>query len=126
MPPPQAISCTEWPLSSNDVWAVGYYTTTNSTQTLTMHWDGSQWTIFPSPNPGTNNNLLGVTAISSNDVWAAGNYQLGSTPQTLAIHWDGTQWTQVPAPSPGFNYSNIVNGIGAISANDIWIVRTSA
>src|SRR5947209_4829204 len=52
-------------LSSADIWAVGNV----ESQTLTMHWDGSQWSIVPSPSAGT---LYGVAAVSSTNVWAAG------------------------------------------------------
>src|SRR5215469_8327574 len=39
------------------------------------HWDGTQWSIVPSPNPGAFiNELSGVAAISANDVWAVGIY----------------------------------------------------
>src|SRR6476620_2934177 len=48
-------------LSATDMWAVGGVVS----QTLTMHWDGTQWTIVPSPGPGA---LYGVTAISSANV----------------------------------------------------------
>src|SRR5438132_3016323 len=41
--------------SPNDVWMVGVYDLTvsnpNATKTLTEHWDGTQWSVVPSPNP---------------------------------------------------------------------------
>src|SRR5262249_38842814 len=36
----------------NDVWTIGFTNDNNNGQTLTEHWDGSSWTIVPSPNPG--------------------------------------------------------------------------
>ena len=60
-----------------------------------MHWDGTAWTITPSPAAGT---LTGITARSASDVWAVG-YTTG--PQTLTLHWDGTTWTTVPSPNVG-------------------------
>src|SRR5437764_621866 len=33
-------------VSANDVWAVGYY----SGGTLIEHWDGTSWSVVPSPN----------------------------------------------------------------------------
>src|SRR5207249_9413132 len=98
-------------VSANDVWAVGWH----SGGTLTLHWDGAQWSVVPSPSPGTNARLLGVTAISANDVWAVGAYSdLG--PQTLTIHWNGTSWTQVPSPSPGSNYSNFLSAVDGVAS----------
>jgi hypothetical protein len=41
--------------------------------TLIEHWNGSAWTIVPSPNVGSgNNSLAAVAARSANDVWAVG------------------------------------------------------
>ncbi|HYP40181.1 MAG TPA: hypothetical protein VEX13_07450, partial [Chloroflexia bacterium] len=38
-------------ISSSDIWAVGSYAQTGSFEgTLTLHWNGSQWTHVPSPN----------------------------------------------------------------------------
>src|SRR5439155_1238226 len=53
-------------LSGNDAWAVGV--TENqllvSIKTLTLHWDGSVWSVVPSPNPGPDYNWLdGVAAL---------------------------------------------------------------
>src|SRR5205823_6322194 len=59
-------------ISANDVWAVGYYSNNGvyGGQTLVEHWNGSSWTIVPSPNPGRLNNFLNaVAAVSANDVW---------------------------------------------------------
>src|SRR5438552_4123879 len=87
-------------ISTSDVWAVGEYDTggmhqtlaehhrgvrfdredagSNTSgissgvyQTLIEHWDGTSWSVIPSPNVGTNDNeLYGVAAVSSNDIWA--------------------------------------------------------
>jgi hypothetical protein len=83
-------------LSANDVWAVGYITALNGTdnQTLIQHWDGSQWKIVSSPNPGSaRDQLYGVAAISANDVWAVGSSFNGGNSNILPLleHWDGTQ-----------------------------------
>ena len=42
-------------ISSDDVWAVGQQRYTEMEgETLTLHWDGSTWTVVPSPNPDGN------------------------------------------------------------------------
>src|SRR5205823_4468957 len=43
----------------SDAWAVGYYTDPNGLYlALAEHWNGSAWSVVPSPNPGTSSNLL--------------------------------------------------------------------
>src|SRR5690348_8460003 len=62
-------------VNPSDIWSVGsYFNTTNGhLQTLTEHWNGSSWTVIPSPNVANTDTLLNsVTAISSTDVWAVG------------------------------------------------------
>ncbi len=110
-------------VSTDDVWAVGYYVQNGHGQTLTMHWDGSAWSIIPSPNPGTTNSLLrGVTAISSDDVWVVGLESNSSTDdRTLTMHWDGTAWSIVPSPSVGTE-TNLLFSVDAVSTDDIWAV----
>src|SRR5215216_2094360 len=111
-------------ISASDIWAVGHSGDPSSIplQTLTEHWDGTRWSIIPSPSPGTYNGnvLTAVDAISANDVWAVGWYQSGPTGQeggALTMHWNGTQWTVVPNPSRWTLY-----GVTAIASNDVWAV----
>lgn len=111
-------------VSSNDIWALGYYQMRGPgntyLRTLTLHWDGAQWTHVPSPNASetANNYLWNAVAISSNDVWAVGFY--GSDFHNLALHWDGAQWSIVPSPDPG-PQSRLL-GIDALSSDDLWAV----
>jgi hypothetical protein len=111
-------------ISASDIWGVGHSGDPSSIplQTLTMHWDGTKWSIVSSPSPGTyNGNVLNaVAAVSSNDVWAVGWYQSGQTGQeggALTMHWDGTAWMVVPNPSRWTLY-----GVKAISSNNVWAV----
>jgi hypothetical protein len=113
-------------VSANDVWAVGSsHNGSLPSRTLIQHWNGTQWSIVPSPNPDSQlNELRGVAAISANDVWAVG-YRGGTrneTPlETLILRWDGTGWRQVASPNvPGG--ANELSAISAISSNDIWAV----
>jgi len=109
-------------ISANDIWAVGRYENEFGTypRTLTMHWNGTQWSVVPSPNVGLEwNTLQGVTAISTNDVWAVGYYGNGNT-QTLTMRWNGTQWNIVPSPNPSA-VSDLYR-VAAVSATDVWAV----
>jgi hypothetical protein len=48
-------------------------------RTLAEHWDGSKWTIVPTPNAFKdrirNSGLAAVSGSSSSNVWAVGQYQ---------------------------------------------------
>ncbi len=72
----------------NDIWAVGFSGSSTLPQTLVEHWNGSQWSIVPSPNVGTNlNSLNGVTVVSANNVWAVGVYfNAANLQKTLIEH----------------------------------------
>jgi hypothetical protein len=64
--------------AANDVWAVGYDDDRSGSipvrKTVWMHWDGTRWSVVPSPNSGTGDNtLLGVIApVGTSDAWAWG------------------------------------------------------
>jgi hypothetical protein len=108
-------------VSATDIWAVGFFAPSANMplQTLTLHWDGTSWSVVASPNvAGTQNNeLFGVAAVSANDVWAVGQFISGSSVQTLIEHWNGTSWSVVSSPSAGQ-----LRGIAILSATDIWAV----
>jgi len=62
-------------LGPNSVWAVGsaYDPVLVDYKTLTEHWDGTGWTLVPSPNPGPIYDLLiGVGGFAGGDVWSVG------------------------------------------------------
>ena len=118
-------------ISANNVWAVGFSPDPSGTplyirRTLIEHWNGTSWSVSPSPNPGTDTyvELNGVAAISANDIWAVGHGgDPGSIPlQTLTEHWNGISWSIIPSPSPGTYNGNVLNAVAAVSANDVWAV----
>ncbi len=103
-------------VSSNDVWAVGNLrSAADEVSPLVMHWDGTDWSVVPRPNPPGNNDLSGVAAASSSDVWAVGTTDPGAT--ALILHWDETAWAVEPTPSgTGFG----IDGVSVFSADDVW------
>ena len=109
-------------VSGSDVWAIG----TAGANTLAEHWNGSSWSIVPTPNPagsGVQAQLLGLTTVASNDVWAVGFSASPTTDYaTLAEHWNGSAWSIVPTPNPSGLHTVSLNAVAAISANDIWAV----
>jgi hypothetical protein len=94
-------------VSPNDVWAVGEYdslagTSTPAMRGVTAHWNGSAWSLVPTPSVGvTGTTLTGVAAAASNDVWAIGYTNTYGTPETLVQRWNGAQWSVVSSPAFG-------------------------
>jgi len=110
-------------VSANDVWAVGYYNNGTAARTLILHWDGTGWGLVSSPNHGSSSNeLYGVTAVAANNVWAVGSYvNASNVGQTLVLHWDGSTWSTTTGANIG-TQGNVLYGISAASASDIWAV----
>lgn len=109
----------------NDVWAVGSNGVPNFTGSLIEHWNGTRWSIVSSPNPINLTNILtSVVTISQNNIWAAGDYTNSPAPSAeytpLLEHWNGTSWSIVNSPVQGT--SDFVNGIAAITLNNITVV----
>lgn len=94
-------------VATDDIWATGIARDPDwgiVDRPFTIHWDGTQWSMMDTPDPGgskTNNDLWGVVANSSSDVWAVGS--LGNEPNwnTFVLHWDGAVWTQDATSVPG-------------------------
>lgn len=84
--------------------AVGYYTPGSlSDLTLIEIWNGKQWSVSPSRNPGKYSHLLGVSCASSSDCEAVGFYLDNCSPHAggsagLVERWDGHDWSVVPSP----------------------------
>jgi hypothetical protein len=125
------VSCT----SATACTAVGRYSENHTAilQTLIETWDGSTWTIVPSPNATTLSNILSsVSCTSATACTAVGLYsqpaQSGSVYQTLIETWDGTSWTIVPSPDAN-TLNNQLAGVSCASATActaVGIYTTSA
>jgi hypothetical protein len=115
-------------VSATDCWAVGYFQNgAITTRTLIEHWDGTSWTIVPSPDATTTrqNYLNSVTCLSSANCWAVGYYQTSPTIfQTLIERWDGSSWTIVASPNTDPARTNVLYGLTCTSASDCWAVGT--
>ena len=99
----------------NDVWAVGNKVD-SPFRTLTMHWNGVEWSTVASPSVDiVHNNLYAVAASSPSDVWAVGS--AGDRP--LALRWNGSQWHIVPTPNIDWG---VLKGIAVVATNDVWAV----
>jgi hypothetical protein len=72
--------------SASNAWAIGGVDQNGtSDSTLLMRWNGTNWSLLTSPNPGTVNELAAVAATSASNVWAVGTF---TSPhgQAFAIH----------------------------------------
>ncbi|MBV9230580.1 MAG: hypothetical protein JOZ18_14820 [Chloroflexi bacterium] len=117
-------------VSASDVWAVGNSLTKTfqSPKLLIEHWNGKQWSMVKSPNPGSfENSLNNVAVVTANDVWAVGEFSnSSSSSQTLFEHWNGKSWSVVKSPTPAGSTSIFLGGLAVVSASDIWAVGSSS
>jgi hypothetical protein len=108
-----AVSCA----SATRCTAVGVsFGSSGTTQPLAESWDGTSWTIQPTPVPSaTENRLLGVSCSAVNRCTAVGYFSRprGSS-APLAERWNGTKWSQQPA-SPG-SVSGMLLAVSCASA----------
>lgn len=106
--------------STNSVWAFGSFfdTTANAYQTLALHWNGTSWSVVPTPDvTGANNQSLGGGSLGFSDVWAVGDEQGSSSPATLAERWNGKTWSIVRTPNIGYS---IFRSLVPITHHDTW------
>ena len=95
------VSCS----AANACEAVGsYYNGAHAYVTLAEAWNGTAWTLQPTPNPASatdDSELLGVSCSAANVCEAVGDYinKAGAT-VTLAEAWNGTAWKLQPTPNP--------------------------
>jgi hypothetical protein len=95
-------------------------------QTLSAHWDGSSWSIVPTPSVGQNDLLLGGTCTSSSNCWAVGYSKNASGRATTLIErWDGSSWNVVSSPNASPTASNNLFEVKCPSASECWAVGAS-
>jgi hypothetical protein len=112
--------------STLDCWTVGAYGSGSGTgQPLIEHWDGTSWTIVPSPKPTDNpqynyNFLRGVTCPSASACWTVGYSFADGAYRTLIERWDGTAWTIATSPNTSATQYNYLFGVTCVSTSDCW------
>jgi hypothetical protein len=117
--------------AGDNAWAVGYYIGFEGRyETLSVHWDGSAWTLVETLNVGeeTGDWLYGVAAVSPSEAWAVGT-TAGPwdtyTSTTLIEHFTGSAWSVVPSPNPSDDPiygANQLYDVRAFTPNDVWAV----
>ncbi|MEZ5978769.1 MAG: hypothetical protein R3F34_11170 [Planctomycetota bacterium] len=122
-----------------DVWAAGVQNLQGSggfvgAQILAMHWDGSSWSVVPTPVTAGGGGLQGtsgavvrdIEVLGSNAVWFVGDWvEPFACRQSLAMYFDGSSFTVVDTPCanlPGSNDGFGLEAISAVSHTDIWAV----
>jgi hypothetical protein len=111
-------------VNEHDVWAVGgtQDSANGPFRTLVEHWNGHDWSVLPSPNPGpAGDELFGVTTSGPDNVWAVGQQVGAGFPsRALVEHWDGRRWSVVNVASGESldPYAATVNGSNVVVAGD--------
>lgn len=90
----------------------------NSLGTVAERWNGTTWSLVPSPgSANANYNLFGVSCTSASACTAVGNTDSG----VLAERWDGTSWTEQSAITPPNTNANgnvdSLTGVSCASPN---------
>ena len=109
-------------IAPDDVWAVGSrqprLARPVGDRTLIEHWDGTSWTVVPSPEVDDQpHGLTAVDASSSGDVWAAGSIG-GYRP--MLEHWDGRAWSLVDPGLPATGGGGLVDVL--VTDDDVWAI----
>jgi hypothetical protein len=117
------VSC---PDSSNCM-AVG----TSRYGTLTESWNGTAWTIVPSPAPvgAISSDLISVSCPTTTSCAAVGSSVNGSgATVTLAEEWNGSAWSLVRSPNRSGATGSELNGVSCASASTCvgWATRSTA
>jgi hypothetical protein len=118
-------------VTGSDCWAVGAVlggTQNNPVATLTENWNGSAWTVIPSPTPAgaVGAVLEGVSCASQADCWAVGftTDANGNALTMLTEYWNGSGWSIAAAAPSGQTYDQL-NSITCTSQSNCWAVGSA-
>jgi hypothetical protein len=127
-------------VSSTDVWAVGNSISSGESAssgtvppalavtTLVEHWDGTTWTIVPSPHVSDQARFFtSIGVAGKGDLWAVGGHRpigdvRGLQTTTLIEHWDGVTWRIVLSPDKA-EHGELL-GVAALGTGEVWAVGT--
>jgi hypothetical protein len=117
-------------VASNNIWAVGENEEVPGLgiTTLIEHWNGSAWSIVPSPTPGAYPTLNAVAARSASDVYAVGFNEPsvnGGVQQGLILRWNGSTWSADTNPAAG-TFSPLYGAATLPGATSEWAAGINA
>jgi hypothetical protein len=131
-PPPDggwisSVTC----VNADHCWAAGSSTGTDGTQngTLMQFWNGSAWSVVPTPDASSSGILSSVTCLSADRCWAAGstgsiaNAQ-NDPPNPSIEEWDGSTWSI--QSSPQVSALAFLDSVTCVRGDACWAVGSSA
>lgn len=115
------VSCT----TSTSCMSVGDYgDSSGNVETLVEGWNGTTWSIVPSPDPSKNADYLtGISCTGKSFCVAVGDSGVDYS-KTLILSWNGTTWSVIASPDPG-DSGNALNAVSCVSATHCVAVGTS-
>lgn len=105
-----------WCLSAKSCNAVGRIFTGSNEETLAESWDGTTWSIRPTPNPSAStysylaNLSCDPSGVPCKAVGTSGN-------ETLVESWDGTTWSTQTTPQPTNSTRSSFSDVSCTAAN---------
>jgi hypothetical protein len=108
--------------SATECTAVGTYWNSGppeTSQTLAMRWNGTEWKIQTTPNPTSNSvNLTSVSCPTSIFCMATGFYYDSTNFKyvPLSMYWNGTEWTLKTAAQPAGSTMSWFYGVSCTSS----------
>jgi hypothetical protein len=108
--------------SSSSAWAVGRADTGTLPirRPVIERWNGTSWSISPSPLPSGGGELRDVDATSASSAWAVGFTNSSNGNLTLTDRWNGSGWSIVPSPS--VSAQNHLLAVKALASGEAWAV----
>ncbi len=81
----------------------------SATPSSSASWNGSAWSIVPSPQTGEGGFLDAIVDMGSDNVWVAGDE---------IDHWNGATWSQMATVNGRIIHA--ITAIAATASDDIW------
>jgi len=111
--------------SADDAWAVGRYRddSTGATKPLVEHWDGTSWTVVPTPSLSSADSSLAGIGHIKNHLWAVGSTfsTATSSNRTLVERYVNGRWKVVASPNVGTS-DNRLTDVMAVPGGAAWAV----
>ena len=105
-------------VSDSTIWSVGM----SDAGGFVQRWGGSAWTTRLGPVFTDNYYAIGA---AGGNVWVGGQRHVGGDDfRTRIRRWNGSAWSTPATPNPSTNPDewNIIDGLAAISATNVWAV----